>query len=44
MSPDGEPKRFQAQGKDCKIIKVIKVNAKGEPTTMHRLDIPEEEE
>ena len=37
---DGEPKRFQAQGDQCKIIKVITVDAKGDPTTMHRLDIP----
>jgi len=42
--PDGEPKRFQAQGKDCKIIKVITTNTKGEDTTMHRLDIPDDEE
>ncbi len=44
MGPDGEPKRFQAQGKDCKIMKVITVDSKGEETTMHKLDIPEEEE
>jgi hypothetical protein len=43
MDSDGEPKRFQAQGKDCKIMKVITTDSKGEPTTMHRLDIPEEE-
>ena len=41
--PDGEPKRFQAQGDLCKIMEVITVNAKGEPTTMHRLNIPEHE-
>ena len=41
--PDGEPKRFQAQGDQCKIMEVITVNAKGEPTTMHRLNIPEDE-
>jgi hypothetical protein len=41
--PDGEPKRFQAQGEQCKIMEVITVNAKGEPTTMHRLNIPEDE-
>ena len=41
--PDGEPKRFQAQGQQCKIMEVITVNAKGEPTTMHRLNIPEDE-
>ena len=40
--PDGEPKRFQAQGEHCKIMEVITVNAKGEPTTMHRLNIPED--
>ena len=44
IGPDGEPKRFQAQGKDCKIIKVITVDSKGEDTTMHRLDIPDDEE
>lgn len=44
IGPDGDPKRFQAQGKDCKIIKVITVDSKGEDTTMHRLDIPEDEE
>ena len=44
MQPDGEPKRFQAQGKDCKIMNVITVDSKGEETTMHRLDIPDEEE
>jgi len=44
MQPDGEPKRFQAQGKDCKIMNVITVDSKGEDTTMHRLDIPDEEE
>jgi hypothetical protein len=44
IGPDGEPKRFQAQGKDSKIIKVITTNAKGEDTTMHRLDIPDDEE
>ena len=43
MDADGQPKRFQAQGDQCKIIKVITVDAKGNPTTMHRLDIPEEE-
>ena len=41
--PDGEPKRFQAQSEHCKIMEVITVNAKGEPTTMHRLNIPEDE-
>ena len=44
IGSDGEPKRFQAQGKDCKIMKVITVNAKGEETTMHRIEIPDEEE
>ncbi len=44
IGPDGEPKRFQAQGKDCKIIKVITVDSKGEDTTMHKLDIPEDED
>ena len=44
IGPDGEPKRFQAQGKDCKIMKVITVDSKGEDTTMHKLDIPEDEE
>ena len=43
IGPDGEPKRFQAKGKDCKIMKVITTDSKGEETTMHRLDIPEEE-
>jgi|TARA_B110000305_G_scaffold166401_1_gene184005 hypothetical protein len=44
IGPDGEPKRFEAQGKDCKIMKVITVDSKGEETTMHKLDIPDEEE
>ena len=44
IGPDGEPKRFQAQGKDCKIMKVITVDSKGEDTTMHKLDIPEDED
>ena len=43
IGPDGEPKRFQAHGKDCKIMKVITTDSKGEETTMHRLDIPEDE-
>jgi len=43
IGPDGHPKRFQAKGKDCKIIKVITKDSKGEETTMHRLDIPEDE-
>ena len=42
LGPDGEPKRFQAKGKECKIMKVITTDSKGEETTMHRLDIPEE--
>jgi len=41
IGADGEPRRFQAQGKDCKIMKVITTDSKGEETTMHRLDIPE---
>ncbi len=44
IAPDGHPKRFQAQGKDCKIMKVITTNSKGEETTMHRLDLSHEEE
>jgi hypothetical protein len=44
IGPDGEPKRFEAQGKDCKIMKVITVDSKGEETTMHKIDIPDEEE
>ena len=43
IGSDGEPKRFQAKGKDCKIMKVITTDSKGDETTMHRLDIPEEE-
>ena len=43
IGSDGDPKRFQAHGKDCKIMKVITTDSKGEETTMHRLDIPEEE-
>ena len=43
MDADGEPMRFQAPGNDCKIMKVITTDSKGEPTTMHRLDIPEED-
>ena len=44
IGPDGQPKRFQAQGKDCKIMKVITTDSKGEETTMHRLDLSDEEE
>ena len=44
IQADGEPKRFQAQGKDCKIMDVITVDSKGEETTMHRLNIPEDED
>ena len=44
IQPDGEPKRFQAHGKDCKIMDVITVDSKGEETTMHRLNIPEDED
>jgi hypothetical protein len=44
IGPDGEPKRFQAQGKACKIIKVITTDYNGEETTMHRLDIPEDDQ
>ena len=44
IAPDGHPKRFQGQGKDCKIMKVITTNSKGEETTMHRLDLSHEEE
>ena len=42
IGPDGEPKRFQAKGKECKIMKVITTDSKGEETTMHRIDIPDE--
>ena len=42
IGPDGEPKRFQAKGKECKIMKVITTDSKGDETTMHRLDIPDE--
>jgi hypothetical protein len=42
IGQDGEPKRFKAPGKECKIMKVITVDSKGDETTMHRLDIPEE--
>ena len=44
MDADGQPKRFQAHGKDCKIMKVITTDSKGQPTTMHRIDIPAEED
>ena len=44
IGSDGEPKRFQAQGTDCKIMNVITAKAKGEETTMHRIEIPDEEE
>ena len=44
MDADGQPKRFQAHGKDCKIMKVITTDSKGQPTTMHRIDIPVEED
>jgi len=42
LGPDGEPKRFQAKGRECKIMKVITTDSKGDETTMHRLNIPEE--
>ena len=44
MDADGQPKRFQAHGKDCKIMKVITTDSKGQPTTMHKIDIPVEED
>lgn len=44
LDDNGEPKRFQAQGDDCEIIEVITVDAKGDQTTMHRLNLPEETE
>lgn len=44
IGADGEPSRFQAQGKDCKIMKVITTDSKGEETTMHKLDLSDEEE
>jgi hypothetical protein len=44
MSSDGEPKRFTALSKDCKIMDVITTNSKGEEDTMRRLKIDPEEE
>ena len=43
LDDQGEPKRFQASGDDCKIIEVITVDANGDQTTMHKLNLPEEE-
>ena len=42
MQADGEPKRFTAHGKDCKIMDVITTNAKGEECTMRKLKVEEE--
>ena len=42
MQADGEPKRFTALGKDCKIMDVITTNAQGEECTVRRLKIEEE--
>ena len=44
MQPDGEPKRFTANPKQCKIMEVITTNAQGEDCTVRRLKIDEEEE
>ena len=38
------PKGFRLQGDDCKIIEVITVDANGDQTTMHKLNLPEVEE
>ena len=43
LDADGEPKRFQAKGEDCTIIEVITVDANGDQCTMHRLNLPEED-
>ena len=43
LDADGEPKRFQAKGEDCKIIEVITVDANEIECTMHRLNLPEED-
>lgn len=43
MQADGEPKRFTASAKDCKIMDVITTNSKGEEDTVRRLKIEEEE-
>ena len=40
---DGEPKRFTANPKQCKIMEVITTNAQGEDCTVRRLKIEEEE-
>ncbi|MBL64067.1 MAG: hypothetical protein CMI30_11745 [Opitutae bacterium] len=43
MQADGEPKRFTAHGKDCKIMDVITTNAQGEECTVRRLKVEEEQ-
>ena len=43
MQADGEPKRFTANPKQCKIMEVITTNAQGEDCTVRRLKIEEEE-
>ena len=37
------PKDFRLKGEDCKIIEVITVDANGDQCTMHRLNLPEED-
>ena len=44
MQADGEPKRFTANPKQCKIMEVITTNSQGEDCTVRRLKIDEEEE
>lgn len=44
MQADGEPKRFTAHAKDCKIMEVITTNSKGEEDTVRRLKIEGEEQ
>ena len=44
LEADGSPKIFTVPGDKCKLIKVIDVDAKGNPTTAIRLDIPQDSE
>ena len=43
IGSDGEPKRFTANPKNCKIMEVITTNVKGEECTLRKLKIDEEE-
>ena len=40
LNEDGNPKKFVADSKNCKIVNVVRVDDHGKPTTLLRLDIP----